>query len=70
MKVVFSETRVPGYLTLENRYFRQEETIGIDNWITGLDRIILQYAQKHSLDTKAIQNILNKGIYTGENTGE
>ena len=70
MKEVFAETRVPGFLTLENRYFGLEQTIGIDNWLTSLDEIILEYVGKNKLDIKPIRNILNKGIYTGENTGE
>lgn len=70
MQAVFSETRVPGYLTLEHRYFLQEQTIGMDGWVANLKEIILQYALKNKLDIKPIQNILNKGIYTGENTGE
>jgi hexosaminidase len=70
MKKVFSETRVPGHLTLEHRYFEQEQTIGIDKWLTRLGEITVEYATKHKLDVKPIQNILNKGLYTGENTGE
>lgn len=70
MKDVFAETRVPGYLTREERYFEQEPTIGIDKWITSLNEIILEYAGKHELDIEPIQNILNKGIFTGEHTGE
>lgn len=70
MKDVFAETRVPGYLTLEDRYFGQEQTIGIDKWLTSLSEIILEYARKNKLDIKPIQNLLSKGIYTGENTGE
>ena len=70
MKAVFAETRVPGYLTLENRYFCQEQTIGIDAWIDSLKKVILQYASKNKLNIQPIQNILDKGIYTGENTGE
>ena len=69
-KDVFSETRVPGYLTRENRYFGLEQTIGIDNWLTSLDLIIFEYASKNKLDIIPIRNILNKSIFTGENTGE
>lgn len=70
MKAVFAETRVPGYLTLERRYFDQEETIGIDSWIANLKEITLKYASKNKLDITPIRHILDKGIYTGENTGE
>ena len=70
MKAVFSETRVPGYLTLEDRYFYQEQTVGVDGWVANLKEIILQYASKNKIDIKPIQNIFNKGSYTGENTGE
>ena len=66
MKGVFTETRVPGYLTLEHGYFDQEKTIGIENWITSIKKITLNYASKNKLDTKPIQNILDKVIYTGE----
>ena len=70
MKKVFAETRVPGHLTLEDRYFGQEQTIGIDKWLSRLGEITIEYATKHKLDVKPIRNILNKGIYTEENTGE
>ena len=70
MKDVFSETRVPGYLTRENRYFGLEQTIGMENWLTSLNEIILEYAGKNKLEIKPIRNILNKSIFTGENTGE
>jgi len=70
MKAVFSETRVPGYLTVESRYFGQEKTIGIDSWVVKLKEITLHYASKNKLDIMPLQNILDKVIYTGENTGE
>jgi hypothetical protein len=63
MKVVFAETRVPGYLTREKSYFGQEQTIGIDKWLTSLSDIILEYARKNKLDINPIQNLLTKDIY-------
>lgn len=48
MKAVFAETRVPGFLTLEHRYFDQEKTIGIDSWIANFKEITLQDASKIS----------------------
>ena len=58
MKTVFSETRVPGYLTTENRYFGQEQTIELDKWLTSLTEITLEYARKNGLDIKSIEKIL------------
>ena len=37
---------------------------------TSLSEIILEYVRKHELDIEPIQNILNKGIFTGEHTAE
>jgi len=62
MKAVFSETRVPGYLTNENRYFEQEQTIELDKWLTSLREIILEYARKNGLDIEPIQKVLNIDI--------
>ena len=70
MKGVFTETRVPGYLTLEHGYFDQEKTVGIESWLANLKEITLRYASKNKLEIKPILNILDKVMYTGENTGE
>jgi hypothetical protein len=64
MKAVFAETRVPGYLTIENRYFEQEQTIKLDKWLTSLDEITLEYARKNGMDIKIIQDLLSKDANT------
>ena len=70
MKDVFAETRVPGHLTREERYFGREPKIGIDNWVSNLSEILLEYARKHELEIEPIQNILNKSSFAGEAMGE
>lgn len=64
MKAVFSETRVSGYLTDENRYFGQEQTLELDKWLTSLSEITLEYARKNGMDVKTIQNLLSKDVNT------
>jgi hexosaminidase len=70
MKKVFAETRVPGYLTREERYFGQYDTIGMEDYIKNLKKITLDYAKKHNMDIEPIETILNQSPFSGEHTGE
>jgi len=65
MKNVFSETRVPGYLTDENRYFEREQTLELGKWLTSLTEILLEYARKNGLEIIPIQKLLNESIDYG-----
>jgi hexosaminidase len=70
MKDVYSETRVPGHLTLEDRYFQSESSIGMEDWLEKLGKIILDYSGKNNLNIEPIQHVLQNRQYMGENTGE
>jgi hexosaminidase len=70
MKNVFSETRVPGYLTLEQKYFSLEHSIGLQQWLKQLSSIILEYATKNDLSVQPIKEILDNASFSGEAAGE
>jgi hypothetical protein len=70
MKEVFAESRVPGYLTREERYFNWESAIGMEEWCQKISAITMEYARKHSMDIESIQSVLDSREYMGENTGE
>ena len=70
MKNVFSETRVPGYLTLEQKYFDQEQQIGLEDWLHQLKQITVDYARKNDIDIQPIEDVLNKASFSGDAAGE
>lgn len=70
MKEVFSESRVPGYLTREDQYFKWELTVGMDDWEQKMSQIILDYAKKNSLDVAPIENVLKNRQFAAEAAGE
>lgn len=70
MKDVYAETRVPGYLTREERYFAWELTIKMEEWVEKIGGIILDYARKNNLEIEPIETVLKNRQYMGEHTGE
>jgi hypothetical protein len=70
MKEVFAETRVPGYLTREDDYFKWESTLGMESWMQKMSDIILEYTRKNNLDAEPIARVLKNGQFVGEATGE
>jgi hypothetical protein len=70
MKDVYSETRIQGYLTDEDRYFQLEASIGMQEWLKKLTAITLEYAMKNNLEIAPIESVLKNRQYMGEHTGE
>jgi hypothetical protein len=70
MKEVFSQTRVPGYLTREDDYFKWELTLGMEDWMQKISDITLEYTKKNNLDAASIARVLKSGQFAGEATGE
>lgn len=70
MKDVFAEKRVPGYLTREERYFKWELTLGIEEWRTKIATIISEYARKNNLELEPIESVMKNAQFSGEHTGD